>query len=83
MSANQILLFIAYILGRPVEKIYPTLDLIHDLRLNNMEKMDLIFRLENFLNIELSDLEIADIRTIQDLCAACHQALAHQPLVEA
>lgn len=82
MSANQILYFIAYNLGRPFEKLDPSWDLFNDLGLNNMEKMDLIFRLENFLNIELNDAEIADIRTIEDLCETCLLATSHQSLME-
>lgn len=82
MSANQIMLFIAYSIGRPVEKISPEFSLANDLGLDSMEKMDLIFRLENFLNIELSDLQIEDIHTIDDLCSACLQS-GHQSLAVA
>lgn len=82
MSANYILHFIAYSIGKPVEKILPEYDLTNDLGLDSMEKMDLIFRLENFLNIELSDLQIEDIHTIQDLCVAALQS-ADQVLAEA
>ncbi|MCB0657036.1 MAG: acyl carrier protein [Saprospiraceae bacterium] len=77
---THILQYLSYILGRPAQQIYSSDSLENDLQLDSIDRMDLIFKLENMFGVELSADEIEKVNTVDDLCFAfehSHSLLTH------
>jgi len=65
---NNVLRFISFNLGKKLNQICLTTALENDLQLDSIDRLDLIFKLENFYGVELSVAQVEDVTTISDLC---------------
>ncbi|MCB0601884.1 MAG: acyl carrier protein [Saprospiraceae bacterium] len=71
---THILQYLSYILGRPVQQINYFESLENDLQLDSIDRLDLIFKLENMFGVELSAEAIEKVQTVDDLCYAFEQS---------
>ena len=65
---NNVLRFISFNLGKKLNQICLSTALENDLQLDSIDRLDLILKLENFYNVQLSVAQVEDISTISDLC---------------
>lgn len=56
------------------EKIVPGADLVTDLGLDSLGTFDLIMAIEDQVGVELTDKEVADCKTVENLVAKLHAA---------
>src|SRR5204863_998837 len=59
--------------GRPADRIHPDSDLMLDLGLDSLGRVELAVLLEEELGRSLSDEQVAELRTVADLLAALEQ----------
>lgn len=65
---NDVLRFISFNLGININQIWLSTALENDLQLDSIDRLDLIFKLENYYGVEFSVDQVEDIATIHDLC---------------
>ncbi len=65
---TTIIQIIGLTLNKNIDKIQPFHSLESDLQIDSIDRLDLIFRLENLFGKELSSDEISSIYTVEDLC---------------
>lgn len=65
---NNVLRFISFNLGKRLNQICLSTSLENDLQLDSIDRLDLIFKLENYYDVQLSADQVEDVATISDLC---------------
>lgn len=65
---KNVLRFIVFMLGKRADQIAMSTELENDLQLDSIDRLDLIFKLENLLGVQLSADQIEEVTTISDLC---------------
>ena len=71
---TYILQYLSCILGRPAQQINYFESLENDLQLDSIDRLDLIYKLENMFGVELSSEAIENVQTVDDLCYAFEQS---------
>ena len=71
---NKVLNFIGLMIGKRSDQLALSTELENDLQLDSIDRLDLIFKLENLLGIQLSTDQIEEVTTISDLCYQLEQS---------
>ena len=71
---NNVLRFIGLMLGKRSDQLALSTELENDLQLDSIDRLDLIFKLENLLGVQLSSDQIEEVTTISDLCYQLEQS---------
>ena len=53
-------------LKKPVEKIVPQANLVDDLGADSVDSLELCFAVEEFFEVEITDDELSNMRTVRD-----------------
>ena len=76
VTQQQVINFVSWQLRLPTAEIFPYTHLGDDLHLDNFDKMLLINKLENNMNVYLTSEEVENIETIQDVSFFFHRHAA-------
>ena len=72
---NNVLHLVAFVLGKSRNWVHYAQSLENDLQLDSIDRLDLIFKIENYYGVELSADQVENVATVDDLCRCLQNAL--------